>query len=167
MLQREGTPIGAEEGSDDTAGPRAALAALEGLSQPRTEHHALKQRVRGEAIRAVHPDIGDLSCGPEPIELGGAVDVGQHTTSQVVCRRSDWQPLCRRIEASRGQLSSDGGEAFIEALQAGGVQPAVLGPICCHDADHRPRDHVSRGELIDEPLTRRIAQHRTVTAERL
>ena len=47
----------------------------------------------------MNPGVGHLACRPQAVEERGPVDIGQHATCEVVCGRSDGQPLGRRVEA--------------------------------------------------------------------
>jgi hypothetical protein len=75
------------------------------------EDEALEQRVRGEAIRAVHSRAGALAGRVETVDLGAPVEVGDDAAHGVVGGRRDRDRLPRGIAALGGDARHDRREA--------------------------------------------------------
>ena len=100
----DGDPAVARRGSRASRrSARRRAPRLERLGEPGGEHHPLEQRVRREAVRAVHPGAGDLADGEEPRERRRAVEVGDDAAGEVVRRRSDREPVDLGVEPRCGE----------------------------------------------------------------
>ena len=145
-----------------------SLPGGDGLDHPGREHHALEQRVGGQAVGAVHAGARRLAAGPQAGQRGGAVEVGDDAAGEVVGGGGDraasrWPGRGRPPRSDGG----DGREALVEALEAGGVEPQVVDALLEHAGGHGPADQVARRQLVDEALAVGVAQQRAVAPQRL
>ena len=137
------------------AAPRSRRACPSRLRWPRPrarEHEPFEQRVRRQAVGAVHAGARGLAAGPEARQRGGAVEVGAHTTGQVVGGGRDREPVVRRIEADGAARLPDGREAGRELVDAGGVEPEVLEVALDEPSADRLGDDVARCEVGERVL---------------
>jgi hypothetical protein len=115
----------------------------------------------------VDAGAGHLAAGPEAGEGGGPVEVGHRPATQVVRGRGHGQPVGGRVEAGLPHRRGDGGEALVEALQRGGVEPEVLGALLEHPLRHGPAHPVPRQQLVHEAFAPGVPQQRAVAPQRL
>ena len=66
-----------------------------------TRHDGLSERVRREAVGAVHACRRDLSHRKEPGDRRAAIEIGANAATRVVRSGRDRNRLSRRIDASR------------------------------------------------------------------
>ena len=134
----------------------------------RREHHALEQRVGGEAVRAVDAGAGDLADGEEAREGRRAVEV-RHDPA----RRGGARPVRSAASRPRGRgPPRRGWPTAWGTVAANSSSPVASSQRCAdlvarHLRRHRPAHDVARRELVDEPLAGRVAQERAMAAERL
>ena len=100
-----------------TRGPNTMPSSSELLAQP---------------VGAVDAGAGDLAGGPQAGERRGAVEVGDDAAAVVVGGGRDGQAVRGGIEPGAAQVGGDGGEALVEALEAGGVEEHVVGVLLEH-----------------------------------
>ena len=73
----------------------------------------------------------------------------------------------RGIEADGPKRGGNGGKSGVERRQLGGIEPQVLDALGPHPLSHGPTDHVSWGQLVDEPFAAGVAQQGAVAPQRL
>src|SRR5437868_1794512 len=83
-----------------------------GEAEPRAvaEDHALKERVRCEAVRPVEPGAGALADGPEARYGGPAMEVRGDAAAHIMGRRDDGDRLHGDINPPAQALGVDHGE---------------------------------------------------------
>ncbi len=112
----------------------------------------------------MHTGAGDLAGRPQPGKRGGAVEIGQHATAQVVRGGRHRQEVPGRIQTDRSQAGGDGREAGLEVLEVTAVEPHVVGALGQHRGEDGPRDDVTGQQLVDEPLAARTSELGAVTS---
>ena len=148
---------GAEHRPQRPAGLGPGVIRRDALGQPRPEHHAFEQRVRGQPVGPVHAGARHLAHGPQAGQRRRPPQVGDDAPGKVVRRRGDREPIGLGVETDRRERRRNGREALREPLQAGGVQPQMIRALFGHAGRHGPAHHIARGQLVDEPLSRVIA----------
>ena len=74
-------------------------APVDRLDDPRAEHHAVEQRVRRQAVGALHAVAARLAGHPQAGQRRRAVEVGDDAAAAVVRGRRDRQPVAWRGRA--------------------------------------------------------------------
>jgi hypothetical protein len=119
------------------SGFSGVLALLDRFDDPRREHHAVEQRIRREAVGAVHAVACRLAGCPQTRQRRSTVEIRDHATTQVVRRRCDRQPVAGRIEPDLLERGCDRRKALVEPFELRGVEPQVINVLFQHARGHR------------------------------
>ena len=106
---RESRVRQAAGGGDPRPAHRRLVERGEGRAAP--EHEALRQRVRGQPVGAVHARARALAHGVQAAERGAPAIVGDDPADHVVRGRRDRDQVARGSRPARARLSDDVGEA--------------------------------------------------------
>jgi hypothetical protein len=79
----------------------------------------------------------------------------------------DRQPVRSGVETDLRTDAAIGGEAHVEAVEPGGVEPEVVDALVEHAGRHGPADLVPRQQLVDEAGAVGVAQQGAVAPQRL
>ncbi len=125
-----------------------------------TEHHALKQRVRGQAVGAVDTGGRTFSGGVEPGDLGAPVEVGDDAADEVMRGGGHRDRVRRRVET---RLVANGGH---EARELVAVDRAQVERDCSGLSVDRACHDVARRQLFDEAVAVFVQQRRAGATKR-
>ena len=148
-----------------------AVACGGGSSSPAqrgaaAEHEALRERVRGEPVRAVQAGAGALADGVQAGHAArAAVEVGHDPAHHVVAGGRDRDALGRRVQPGLAQRLDDVREAPGVDVAHVEVDRGRAG--LAQQVEDRPGDRVARRELVDEALAVGAVQRRALAADRL
>ena len=115
----------------------------------------------------MHAAAAGLAGGPEARQIRRARQVGHDAAALVVGRGRDRQPVRRGVQPRAVQVGVDRGEASVEVLQPGGVEPNVVRALVDHRREDAAGHDVAGQELVDEAVAVRVAQHGAVATQRL
>ncbi len=129
----------------------------QGESRPPTEHEALEQRVRREAVRSVDPGARALSGCVEPGQLGAPVEIGDDAAHRVVGRRRHRNRLDGGVEPGILERPDHRREAVPVDRAEVEQRRAARSDLTCDD--------VPRRKLVGETMAAVIEQERARAAQ--
>ena len=131
---------------------RFILAVEDSLDDTAAEDEAVEQRVRGQAVRAVHAAAGSFTARPEMRQRRRAVEIRDDTTGEVVRGGRDGKPFSRRVESDFLAHGPDRREALGKVADHRRVEPHMLLAGARHPLVDRARDDVARREIAERML---------------
>ena len=121
----------------------------------------------------MHTTARGLTTRPEPGQVAGAVEIGNHAAGEVVRRGGDRQEVERGVETDGAHRAPDRGKTLGEVGDFRGVEPHVVEAALDAAARDRPGHHVAGCEVGERVLLRHereaivVAQDRAFAAQRL